>query len=352
MHRTRKLQDKYETQVNEMTVPENTKVENGEQLQLRVINFLYGELSVDELARFEAELDSNPELKQILEDEQRLDSAIPIGVQPLIADDRVQGNRWLLRQNLERENRTGFSVKRWLQSLSDRPFTLAFQGAAMAATFLLGLYVASPSVTQNTVADVSQLATIDRFQLQSPLELINDEDYEIYQLKVNNYDATTGDIDLSFSVASETRLTGNVADQNIHGLMAVALQGDIDSASRLDTIEVLQAVVTGEGPSDKIFDALIYVLNNDQNPGVRFQAVQSLVQLAHEERARDALRYALSEDVNQGVRIQAFQALVNYPDDKTLAVFRQQMEKDSNEFIRSQARLIVEGPNDGVTVDL
>jgi len=335
-----------------MTVPENTKVESAEQLQLRVIGFLYGELGADEVARFEAELDSNAQLRQLLEDEQRLNSAIPIGVQPSIADDRVQGNRWLLRQNLEKEIRTGFSVKQWLQSLSDRPLTVAFQGVAMAATFGLGLYVASPSNTQNTVADVAQVAAIEPIQFQSPLDLVNDEDYEIYQLKVNNYDATTGDIDLSFSLATETRLTGNVRDQNIHGLMAVALQSDIDSASRLDTIEALHLVIIEQGSSDMILDALVYVLSNDQNPGVRYQAVQSLVQLAHKERARDALRYVLSEDVNQGVRVQAFQALVSYPDDKTLAVFRQQMEKDSNEFIRSQARLIVEGPDNGGIIEL
>ena len=177
--------------------------------------------------------------------------------------------------------------------------------------------------------------------------MVNDEDYEIYQFKVNDYDATTGAIDLSFSLASETRLTGNIADQQINGLMAVALQNDIDSASRLDTINALQPVAAG----DQVLGALIHVLTNDQNPGVRYQAVQSLVQLSHEESVREALRYALSEDVNQGVRVEAFQALVNYPDEQTLAIFRQQMDADSNEFIRTQARTIVEeADGDSITL--
>ncbi|MFN3162362.1 MAG: HEAT repeat domain-containing protein, partial [Pseudohongiellaceae bacterium] len=81
---------------------------------------------------------------------------------------------------------------------------------------------------------------------------------------------------------------------------------------------------------------------SDQNPGVRYQAVQALVNLTHEERVRDALRYALQQDVNQGVRVEAFNALAEYRDPQTLQVFREQMENDSNEYIRTQARSIVE----------
>ena len=75
---------------------------------------------------------------------------------------------------------------------------------------------------------------------------------------------------------------------------------------------------------------------------MRYQAVQSLVALSDQERVRDALRYALSEDVNPGVRVEAFNALASYRDEETLNVFRQKMEADSNEYIRAQARMIVE----------
>lgn len=324
-----------------MTIPENK-----EQLQHLVISYLYGDLSAEEIRQFEAEIETNATLKQVLEQEQRLDSAIPIGIQPQIDEDRLHGNRFMLRQNLQRENRTRFSLRQWLQGLTERPMTLAFQGLAMAATFVIGILVATPSELQSPAAAGPQLVAIDSEAGMSPLALINDEDYEIYQLKVNDYDAISGDIDLSFSLASETRLVGNVADQQINGLMAVALQNDIGSSSRLDTINALQPVVSG----DQVYQALIHVLTTDQNPGVRYQAVQSLVQLAHEAPVRDALRYALSEDVNQGVRVEAFQALVNYPEEETLEIFRQKMDIDSNEFIRTQARTIIEGSADGSIV--
>ncbi|PCI74813.1 MAG: hypothetical protein COB20_14455 [SAR86 cluster bacterium] len=321
-----------------MTIPENT-----EQLQLRVISYLYGGLDAEELLQFEKELETSSQLQQLLEDEQRLDSAIPIGTQPFVSAERLQGNRWLLHQNLQKQSRSLFSLRQWLESLAERPFTVAFQGAAMAMTFVLGVYVASPAVSPASPTLEGLVASTTEVSF-SPLQLVNNEDYEIYQLKVNGYDATTGDIDLSFSLASETRISGNVADQNIHGLMAVALQNDISSASRLDAIDALQPVSAG----NEVYQALIHVLINDRNPGVRYQAVRSLVALAHEDEVRDALRSALNDDVNQGVRLEAFQALVAYPEEETLQILRQKMDVDSNEFIRAQSRMIVEQSDSAV----
>ena len=81
---------------------------------------------------------------------------------------------------------------------------------------------------------------------------------------------------------------------------------------------------------------------------MRYQAVRSLVALAHEEDVREALRNALNDDVNQGVRLEAFQALAAYPEEETLQIFRQKMNVDSNEFIRAQSKMIVEQSDSAV----
>ncbi len=305
-----------------------------EQQQMLILDYLYGGLSDDERAQFELALTSNAALNALFEAERKFDASFPKGTAPVIDEERVEGNRWLLRQKLHKASRPRFSINQVLADMMQRPLTLAFQGAAMAMTFVLGVMVAAPepaTISSNEVA-------ASEGRESSPLAFINDDDFEIYKLKVNSYDAATGDIDLSFSLASETRLSGNVADASINQLMAVALLDDIDSASRLDTINALQPVITG----DKVYNALIHVLTTDPNPGVRYQAVQSLVTLSHEEKVRDALRYVLEEDVNPGVRIQAFNALVEYQDQQTLDVFRRQMNTDSNEYIRAQSRTIIE----------
>ena len=310
-----------------------------EQRQMRVIEFLYGDMDAQERDRFARDLAVDPELQAVLDEEQQLNAVLPPGVQPFIDEQRLQGNRWQLQQRLLRETRQRSLFAAWFDALRERPLTVAFQGGAMAMTFVLGLLVATPPAAPG--ADVIGTPAVQ--QVSSPLAFLSDDDYEIYQLQVNSFDAATGDIDLSFSLASETRLTGNVADQGINRLMAVALQDDIDSAARLDTIHALREVSAG----NDVYEALIQVLINDQNPGVRYQAVQALVNLTHEERVRDALRYALQRDVNQGVRVEAFNALADYRDPQTLQVFREQMENDSNEYIRTQARSIVESVDNG-----
>lgn len=307
---------------------------DSEQMQLRVIEYLYGEMAAAERLQFEQDVERDSELKQILESEQRFDSALPLGVQPQIDEERLQGNRWAIRQQLMRETRPRFSLRQAMEELRRRPLMLVFQGAAMAMTFVIGVMVASSP----QLAVVPEGENLVARQLALPFEFIGEEDYEIYSMRVNNYDTVSGDIDLSFSLASETRVTGNVANQSINRLMAVALQDDIDSAARLDTINALRPVAQG----NEVYQALIHVLRNDENPGVRYQAVQALVSLRHEESVQEALRYALSEDVNEGVRVEAFNALAEYRDTQTLEVFRQQMEKDSNEYIRAEARTIIE----------
>jgi len=316
-----------------MTIPD-TK----EKQQFLVLDYLYGDWDDAQKREFEQLLTVNESLKQLVDDETRFDESFPVGTQPLIEQERLDGNRWLLRQNLQKASRSGFSFQNWLSGLAARPLSVAFQGAAMAMTFVLGVMVAPADNGSNLQVPDELLLSAAQDTSSSPLALISEADFDIYKLKVNRYDAATGDIDLSFSLASETRLSGNVADPKINQLMAVALQDDIDSASRLDTINALQPVVSG----DKVYEALIYVLTNDQNPGVRYQAVRSLVALSDKERVRDALRLALQKDVNSGVRIEAFNALMPYRDEQTLGVFRVKMNEDSSEYIRNQSRFIVE----------
>lgn len=307
---------------------------DSQQLQLQVIEYLYGEMSADERLQFEQNAERSSKLKRILEQEQRFDSALQPGMQPQVDEERLQGNRWAIRQRLLRAARPRFSLLEVLDGLRRRPLLLASQGAAMAMAFVIGVMVAYSPQTDTVPAGGNIVAS----QVALPFEFIGEEDYEIYSMHVNSYDTVSGDIDLSFSLASETRVTGNIANRSINRLMAVALQNDIDSAARLDTINALRPVAHG----DDVYQALIHVLRNDENPGVRYQAVQALVTLRHDESVQAALRYALSEDVNEGVRVEAFNALAEYRDPQTLEVFRQQMENDSNEYIRAEARTIIE----------
>ncbi|MDT8427485.1 MAG: HEAT repeat domain-containing protein [Pseudomonadales bacterium] len=320
-----------------------SKTEQTEQAKYRVIRYLYGAMSATERAQFDTELQTDPRLQTALAQEQHFNRLVPAGLRPHIDTDRLQGNWFMLQQRLHQTARSGFFSKGWINTIRRRPWLILKQGAIIATSFLLGILVS----TGNGFNMAPFISKPSDTPINSPLALIGETDYEIFQLQVENYDATTGDIALRFALASESRISGNIADQEIHSLMAVALKNNINSAARLDAIEALQPLVTDR----TVYEALIHVLDNDSNPGVRFQAVQALTQLLGEEPVRAALRRALQRDTNEGVRVQAFQALAQaltqYREPETLAVFRQQIDQDSNPFIRSQAQQILTGMDDG-----
>lgn len=305
--------------------------EDREQLELLVIRYLYDDFDTAEKVCFEAELERNPALRQMLESEQMLEQSIPRGTAPYINEGRQEESRRLLRRNLQKQVANESSLRRFLVTMMRRPSLVAFQSVALAASYVLGFLIASPNPG-------GQQGAAPLAGLLSPLALVGDQEYEISDMHIDSFDPVSGAIDLSFSLASETRLQGNVADAGIRTLMTVALLNEIDAAARLDTIEALQNAVYDDGVSA----SMIHVLNSDSNPGVRYSAVRSLVKFAAEDRVRSALLDALRSDANPGVRVEAFNALAESPDRTTIALFRQLMVDDGNDYIRQRARAIVE----------
>ena len=308
--------------------------ENTHALEERVLRYLYEDLDEPERAEFEKELSTNRQLQALLERERELERAIPRGTGVHIDTERLEESHRQMRRNLQKQVANRSVIGEFLATLIRKPSLVALQSAALAASYVLGVLIASPSGDQ--AAGTGPMAG-----LISPLNLVGEQDYEISDMQIDRFDPVSGDIELSFSLASDSRLSGNVADTGIRTLMTVALLNEIDEAARLDTIEALQAAAY----SEDISTSMIYVLSNDNNPGVRYSAVQSLVNYVEDEQVQSALRDALRQDVNPGVRVEAFNALARNPDRETLAVFRQVALDDSNEYIRERAQTILEGPD-------
>jgi len=179
----------------------------------------------------------------------------------------------------------------FLVSLLRKPSLVAFQSFTLVASYVLGFLIASPS-------DVAIKSGNPLAEIVSPLSLVGDQDYEVFDMHIADFNPVSGEVDLSFSIASETRLTGNVADTDIHTdtrtLMTIALLNEIDAAASLDTIGALQ----NASFSDDVSASMIHVLNSDDNPGVHYSAVLSLVDYADDKIVRSAFRIAILEDVN------------------------------------------------------
>ena len=306
-------------------------------IEQRVFRYLYDDLAPEERRRFELDLEDNPALQTALDQQRQLDEMLPRGLGPLLDEQRLQDNFAAAMGRIRRQSTPVSSWSDLLAAMVRSPVWLSAQALGLGLAFGLGMMLDTPATSPQS----GSLASL------SPLDLVKDEDYEIYQMEVNSFDAATGAIDLSFSLASNSRFVGNVADAGVQALINVALRDDVDDEARLKSVELLQyAGLETDGQGEATPPGLLHALANDINPGVRYSAATSLVSYADDEQVRDVFRQALLEDTNPGVRMVAFETLADQPDTATLDVFRQKMVADSNDYIRNRARSIVDNLDD------
>ena len=107
----------------------------------------------------------------------------------------------------------------------------------------------------------------------------------------------------------------------------------------MDSVDLL----TQEPNNTHVREALIYALRYDSNPGVRLKALDGLgASVKSDARVRDALLEALMQDSNPGVRTEALHLLEPVRGDSSVrSVLEKLAQSDQNQYIRSQARLMV-----------
>lgn len=107
----------------------------------------------------------------------------------------------------------------------------------------------------------------------------------------------------------------------------------------MDSVDLL----TQEPNNSHVREALIYALRYDSNPGVRLKALDGLgASVKSDARVRNALLEALVQDSNPGVRNEALHLLEPVRADSSVrSVLEKLAQNDQNQYIRSQARLMI-----------
>jgi HEAT repeat protein len=85
----------------------------------------------------------------------------------------------------------------------------------------------------------------------------------------------------------------------------------------------------------------------DNNPGVRKEAMNALCNLQFDNQIRDAMIFVLQNDKNSGLRIQAINCLdvksdlQKITDPTTINVLKKKMEEDENSYIKLRAKTLL-----------
>jgi hypothetical protein len=107
----------------------------------------------------------------------------------------------------------------------------------------------------------------------------------------------------------------------------------------MDSVDLLT-----QQPNDThVREALTYALRYDSNPGVRLKSLDGLgAYVKSDPRVRDAVLEALMNDANPGVRTEALRLLEPVRADSSVrAVLASLAERDPNQYIKSQARIML-----------
>ncbi|MEP1741934.1 MAG: HEAT repeat domain-containing protein [Kangiellaceae bacterium] len=310
-----------------------------------LMDYINHELDEDEMASVEKRMLKDKVFFDAIAEQKSFNSLVPPRMAPVIDRERMSGVRWATHRALRNHSKKRVSFLSLVSQLWQAKISFRSQFASVLVAFGVGFMV-SQTHLDNSNSAISDSTLLDSTML--PVTLIKNGDFEITDLSVDSIDSNSGAVKLTYSLASQTSLDGNIASRQIQGLLASTMRNDVSDDTRLQLIELLK----GQTETSQMRDALSYSLLNDPNPGVRMAAAEVLVKNSHYSQVRNVLRQALKNDVNQGIRIQVFTALTQYSDEKeTQEVFKDYSVNDSNRYIRELARVLVHSQNKAVAND-
>ncbi|HAY34662.1 MAG TPA: hypothetical protein DCY06_11070, partial [Bacteroidetes bacterium] len=168
----------------------------------------------------------------------------------------------------------------------------------------------------------------------------------VSNLQIINKDDTNGEVEISFEQSVPVRLKGNINDVEIQKVLAKSLLDSDNPGIRLQTVSAIYSDKRAS-TSDILKNALLNAMMYDNNPGVRKVAMNALCLIPFDTEVRDAMIYVLQNDKNAGLRIQAINCmsekenLKQLSDQNTINALNESINRDENNYIKIQAKTIL-----------
>jgi len=258
--------------------------------------------------------------------------AMKMGNKPYISDQRMEANRWQLKRKLRATSSKQNSL------IGQFYFAIAtnkLQIAGMFLTFSFGFLIASNKNNLNHSVNSESIQVVQNENAET--KIIDPRD-QIIDFEINTNENSNSPFKVKYTTLRQTKLDTNFKDRNSILLLTSAMETDLNDATRLELVEILKEHLD----IDQVRKSLSFSLLNDPNPGVRMIVAESLAKLSNSQIVRDTLRQVLIKDINQGVRVSAFDGLLENLDDETIKLFKYRISRDSNYYIRSKAKSIVD----------
>ncbi len=297
--------------------------------------YLYDELPTADKRRVEEMLSTSEEYRLELDELKKLHAALA-HFQPT---GEVERELLEARNQLRRAIRVERSRISWRERitefLGDSVFAQYKYALGSVATvafgFVLGYAVFSSPGERSGIL-LKQVAGAAQYE-QGEAQLAN--------VRFLSQETESGIVDLTFDAITPVRVKGSVNDPRITKVLAQALVSERNPGVRMKTVSAISEQSKIQPSVEKeVKSSLITVLKFDQNPGVRKEALKALQKFPIDDDIVEAVLYVLKNEKNTGMRIAAincldFSKLRGLPVDKDLLdMLKQKMQSDENNYIR------------------
>jgi hypothetical protein len=293
-----------------------------------VVLFIYGELADD--AKFEFE----QHVRHCLGCRRELDAALEFkdGMATLpmkeISPSFLAANRMQLQESLEHAEQSRNIFSRFVFDATGWFHQIKLAPALTAALLMIGF--AGGVGTTYKMMEAKRPPIVDNNTMVQPVEA------NIAAIESVTPEANSNQVSIKYSTLQPQVMRGPATDPYIQQLLLLAARNNRNSATVLDSIDVL----TRRPEDNAVREALVYALRYDKNPGVRLKVLDGLKGYVKDDvQVRDAVVEALLHDNNAGVRQEAISLLDAVKADSSVrSALTVLSERDPDKFIREESK--------------
>lgn len=298
-----------------------------------LILYGYNELEKEDRKEFEQHINSCTSCKNELEELLKFHREIKNNLTDIVDEDTLFESRQELLASIRLLHRKKFSfqdVWEFLTTPTKSSLSFSYSVAATLLIFVTAYFLLSKPIEVTTTSN-------DNYSVG---------ELNVSNLQIINKDDTNGEVEISFEQSVPVRLKGNINDVEIQKVLAKSLLDSDNPGIRLQTVSAIYSDKR-ESTSEVLKNALLNAMMYDNNPGVRKVAMNALCLIPFDTEVRDAMIYVLQNDKNAGLRIQAINCmsekenLKQLSDQNTINALNERINRDENNYIKIQAKTIL-----------
>ena len=302
--------------------------------------YLYDELGMNEKLAFEKHLESCNECKKEIENYKKVFNKISEYGNAVVDNKILMESRQELKGAIRQEKYKIIPFNMIFEKITN--FMIKPSGLAIStiSVLLLGLLIGY------LIFNVRSANELKNFEIDQVLNQAIKSYLNITDIKVINSNPATGEIEFSYNITNTKKVQGNVNDPRVRSLLSYAVLNEQNPGIRLNSLNVINANQNLRF-DDELRQTIFTVAKYDKNPGVRREALQFIREVPFDKDVKNTLIYVLLNDTSSGVRIEAMNIISAAAkkgvafSNQDLTIFKENLEKDKNNYVRFLAKNII-----------